>query len=117
MHRHVGRLRIAAAFSAWVFAIVRRECIRLARHGFGRNTPLDGLEDDLRLSERPNHELRLDLTAAIEALPTHYRQVLMLRDIEELTIDEIAGRLEATRETIKARLHRARAFVREYLQR
>ena len=52
---------------------------------------------------------------AIEALPTHYRQVLMLR-IEGLTIDEIADHLEATRETIKARLHRARALVREYIR-
>ena len=41
----------------------------------------------------------------------------MLRDIEELTIDEIAGRLAETRETVKARLRRARALVREYLER
>jgi DNA-directed RNA polymerase specialized sigma24 family protein len=39
----------------------------------------------------------------------------VLRDLEELTIDEIAARLSATRETVKARLHRARAMLREYL--
>jgi RNA polymerase sigma-70 factor (ECF subfamily) len=38
-----------------------------------------------------------------------------LRDVEELTIDEIAARLRLTRESVKARLHRARLMVREYL--
>jgi hypothetical protein len=36
---------------------------------------------------------------------------VVLRDLEELTIDEIAGRLGATRETVKARLHRARGLL------
>jgi RNA polymerase sigma-70 factor (ECF subfamily) len=40
---------------------------------------------------------------------------VVLRDLEELTIDEIAGRLRSTRETVEARLHRARALLREYL--
>jgi DNA-directed RNA polymerase specialized sigma24 family protein len=40
---------------------------------------------------------------------------VVLRDLEELTIDEISGRLRSTRETVTARLHRARALLREYL--
>jgi RNA polymerase sigma-70 factor (ECF subfamily) len=38
-----------------------------------------------------------------------------LRDIEELSIDEIASALSLTRESAKARLHRARTMIREYL--
>jgi len=38
-----------------------------------------------------------------------------LRDVEESTIDEIAATLALTREAVKARLHRARLMVREYL--
>jgi DNA-directed RNA polymerase specialized sigma24 family protein len=43
--------------------------------------------------------------------------VILLRDIEELSIDEIAGVLVLTRESVKARIHRARLMVREYLVR
>lgn len=116
LHRHISGLRVIGAFWGWTFAVVKRECVRLLR----RARPMAQLEtvaDDLRLSSRPEPELRLDLAAGIEALPQHYREVLVLRDIEELTIDEIAGRLTTTRETVKARLHRARALVREYLER
>jgi DNA-directed RNA polymerase specialized sigma24 family protein len=40
-----------------------------------------------------------------------------MRDVKEMTIDEIAVALGATRQTVKARLHRARALMREYLTR
>jgi RNA polymerase sigma-70 factor (ECF subfamily) len=117
LHRHIGSLRAVSAFSGWLFAVVRRECLRLARHGFGQAAPLDIVEDRAAIATRPDHELRLDLTAAIQSLPAHYREVLVLRDLEELTIDEIAARLETTRETVKARLRRARMLAREYLAR
>ena len=61
--------------------------------------------------------LRWDLAGAINSLPDHYRQIVVLRDIEELTIDEIAFAIDASREAVKARLHRARLLLREYLQR
>ena len=115
LHRHVGSLRAVGAFWSWTFQVVKRECIRLAKRALGRAAPIETIEDDARFASRPEHELRLDLANAIEALPGHYREVLVLRDIEELTIDEIATRLASTRETVKARLHRARALVREYL--
>ena len=41
--------------------------------------------------------------------------MILLRDFEELTIAEIAGRLHEPAGAIKSRLHRARALVREYL--
>lgn len=52
---------------------------------------------------------------AIQSLPDHYRELILLRDIEELSIDEIAGVLGLTRESVKARIHRARLMIREYL--
>jgi RNA polymerase sigma factor (sigma-70 family) len=55
------------------------------------------------------------LRASNRSSPADYREIVVLRDLEELTIDEIAGRLSSTRETVKARLHRARALLREYL--
>jgi RNA polymerase sigma-70 factor (ECF subfamily) len=117
LHRRIGSLRVISAFSGWLFAVVRHECARLARRGFGRAAPLELVENHVDFAVRPDHELRLDLATAIQSLPAHYREVLILRDLEELTIDEIAARLETTRETVKARLRRARMLAREYLAR
>jgi RNA polymerase sigma factor (sigma-70 family) len=117
LHRHVASLRVVSAFSGWMFAVVRRECLKLARKTRGQSVAVEEIEDDLRFSSRPDIELRLDLGAAITSLPEHYRVVIVLRDLEELTIAEIAERLATTRETIKARLHRGRTLVREYLER
>jgi DNA-directed RNA polymerase specialized sigma24 family protein len=48
-------------------------------------------------------------------LPEHYRQIVLLRDVDELTIDEIAQSLSLSREAVKGRLHLARGLIREYL--
>jgi RNA polymerase sigma-70 factor (ECF subfamily) len=117
VHRRIGTLRVLSAFSAWVFALVKRECLRLARAVKTKAVGLEAIEDDISHSTHPVADLRLDLAAAIQSLPAHYRETIVLRDIEELTIDEIAAQLDTTRETVKARLHRARALVREYLER
>ena len=116
LYRRVGTLRAVQAFSGWLMTVARRECLRLARRAMGGHQPVDALEDDLRLSVRPLDDLRLDLAAAIQSLPPHYRDMILLRDIEELTIDEMARARGLTREAVKARLHRARALRREYLK-
>jgi RNA polymerase sigma factor (sigma-70 family) len=63
----------------------------------------------------PADELRIDLVRALESLPLPYRQVMVLRDMQELTMAEIAAELGVTVAAAKSRLHRARALVREYL--
>jgi RNA polymerase sigma factor (sigma-70 family) len=116
LYRRVGTLRALTSFSGWLLAVVRRECLRIARRAMGQTSPIEDIEDDLRFAHRPQHELRIDLARAIQSLPDHYREVILLRDIEELTVDEIAATLDLTRESIKARLHRARMLIREYLR-
>jgi len=59
--------------------------------------------------------LRLDVAAAIDSLPAHYREIVVLHDFEEMTIDEIGSALDLSREAVKGRLHRARALLREHL--
>ena len=116
MSRRIGSLRQLASFSAWLFAIVKRECLRLARRGFA-HADLEDVDNDLAFANRPAHDLRIDLALAIQSLPDHYRAIVLMRDIEELTIDEIAASLNLSRESVKARLHRARGLLREYLLR
>ena len=114
--RHIGRLRVVEAFAGWLFRIVKRECDRMKRawrlnvHDYAPDTPMP------EPVTRPAEELRCDIVAALQSLPLHYRAVLLLRDAEELTIEEIAEQLGVTRLAVKARLHRARVLVREYLQ-
>jgi DNA-directed RNA polymerase specialized sigma24 family protein len=52
-------------------------------------------------------------TTAIEDV---VQEVILLRDMEQLTIAEAVDRLRITREACKSRIHRGRALIREYLQ-
>jgi RNA polymerase sigma-70 factor (ECF subfamily) len=109
----IGSLRAAASFSGWLFAIVRRECSRLARRIMGDPVDLIEAENSPRLAHRPAMELRIDLARAIQSLPDHYREIVILRDIEERRIGEISEALGRSREAVKANLHRARVLLRE----
>ncbi len=115
LYRRIKMLRTASALPAWLFTVVRRSCLRLARMATFGHVAWHELADDERLSARTTPELRLDVAAAIGSLPQHYREIVLLRDMEEMTIDEIGKTLGLSREAVKARLHRSRAMLREYL--
>ncbi len=112
--KKISALKAAAAFSGWLFTIVRRECQRLSR-AMLQHESLEDERVESYLAEKTDMTLRLDLSLALESLPAHYRQVILLRDFEEQTIAEIASVLCQEPAAIKSRLHRARALVREYL--
>ncbi len=112
--RKIHALRAAAAFSSWLFIVIKRECRRLSRAMF-RQAPLEEDLAEQRLACKSDDDLRLDLAAALESLPHHYLEVVLLRDFEELTIAEIAQRLDQPAGAVKSRLHRARELIREYL--
>lgn len=112
--RKLPQLQALAAFSGWAIRLVQRECRRLGRLTL-RYDPYDEERLDQWLVVRDAAALRVELAAALESLPAHYREVMLLRDLEELTIAEIADRTGLTRANVKSRLHRARALAREYL--
>ena len=62
-------------------------------------------------------EARAIVEEALEQLPEHYRAVLVLRDVEELSNEEVAQALGEPVPAIKSRLHRARMALREVLTR
>lgn len=112
--RHVGSLKAATSFAAWLFTIVRRQCARMSHRMFGHEQ-LDDERIESQLAQRKRDDLRLDLASALESLPPSYLEMMLLRDFEELTIAEICARLNITVPTAKARLHRSRLLIREYL--
>jgi RNA polymerase sigma-70 factor (ECF subfamily) len=61
-------------------------------------------------------ELREVVQKAIFRLPTPYRLVLVLRDMEQLSTKEVAEVLELSEKNVKIRLHRARLFLRKELE-
>ncbi len=61
------------------------------------------------------HEIRRLLERAMEALPEPFRVVFVMRDLEEMSIEEAASQLGIRPETVKTRLHRARRLLRQSL--
>jgi RNA polymerase sigma factor (sigma-70 family) len=112
--RRMADLRSLECFTSWLFRIVKRECNRMKR---GLRTLMHEpiTEDIAAICMIESRGLQRDLAAALESLPAHYREILLLRDLEGLTIEELSERLQLTRMAAKARLHRARALAREYL--
>jgi RNA polymerase sigma factor (sigma-70 family) len=115
LYRRIGTLRQVGAISGWLFRIVNRYCLRLAMRLARIPSAVDAEAVERHFARVPTADLRIDVARAIQSLPEHYRAIVVLRDLEELTVDEIAQRLGTTRETVKARLHRARGLLREYL--
>jgi RNA polymerase sigma-70 factor (ECF subfamily) len=62
-------------------------------------------------------ETRAILSRALDSLPGHYRAILVLRDVEELSNEEVAEMTGESVASVKSRLHRARMALREQLTR
>ncbi|MES2938741.1 MAG: sigma-70 family RNA polymerase sigma factor [Pseudomonadota bacterium] len=115
LYRRVGTVRDGAALTGWLLKVVARLCM-LPVLGLLRGADaLTDADEAKHFARMPTHELRIDVIRALESLPAMYRDILLLRDMEQLTIGEAAARLGITPEAVKSRLHRARALMREYL--
>lgn len=115
VYRRVGGIRSAAALGAWLVRVVARLCGLPALMFMRSVEELKTIEDSTRFAHVPAHQLRLDVARALAALPAKYRQIILLRDFEDLTIPEIAGRLALSGEAAKSLLRRARAAARTQL--
>jgi RNA polymerase sigma-70 factor (ECF subfamily) len=127
-YEHLNQFAGEAKFSTWLTKIAVYEALGRVRLR-GRTADLDSvlnsdtrimstLTSDTRDPERQayDHELRLVLERAIEALPEIYRLVFVLRSVEGLSVTETAGCLDIGAEAVKTRLHRARSLLRKDLQ-
>ena len=74
----------------------------------------DRADDPVRMVQ--NKEIAMLLERAIGQLPEHHRAVVVLRDIEEMTYEQIAETLDLELGTVKSRLSRARESLREILK-
>ncbi len=126
----LSSFRAESKFSTWLISIAINEArTRLRRQALVRMEPLDQLPDeDKGISpallrdwrEIPSEavereEVRVLIQRAVEQLPEIYRQVFLLRDVEELTISETAEALNISIPSVKVRLHRARMMLQKQL--
>lgn len=129
-YRNLKGFRAEAKFSTWLISIVLNEArSRLRRKSAVKMESLDEPQDEqghvspalLRdWREIPSEavergEVRVLLQQAISDLPPIYREIFLLRDVEELSIDESATALGITVSAVKVRLHRARMMLQKKL--
>lgn len=126
-YRHLDQLRDSAAFRAWLTQIAKRVCWQLKEREAlqpliqlseldeeGREIPGPGATPELHLARQ---QMKQFLEDAVASLPLEYQAVYRLRDIEDRPGDEVAKQLGISLAAMKSRLHRARALVREHLDR
>jgi len=129
--RKIDTFRGESAFGSWFYRIV-------SNAAYGRRRPQASIEIPLEevlpaFDEHGRHaslfrdwssslddpavqrQLRDVLTSAIDALPPHYRAVIVLRDVEGLSTAEVADALGIAVPTAKTRAHRARLVLRKRL--
>lgn len=112
--RKLMDLRQLECFASWLFRIVKRECNRYKR--LKRSLLQVPITEDIEGPYYPESKgLARDVAKALESLPAHYREIILLRDLDGLSLDELCGKLGLSLQAAKARLHRARGLAREYL--
>jgi RNA polymerase sigma-70 factor, ECF subfamily len=118
-------------FRTWVLSIARNEGLgRLRKLGTRREDSLEAGTDEQTGDYTPailtswrevptealeQKELGAILRKAVDGLPEIYRNVVLLRDVEEMDVKETAAALAITEGAVKVRLHRARAMLQRAL--
>ncbi|MBE3570796.1 MAG: RNA polymerase sigma factor SigW [Bacillales bacterium] len=117
-------------FSTWLYRITTNLCIdriRKKKPDYHLDAALEGSENvtlysqiasssHLPEQEVEQMELQESIQQAILKLPEKYRAVIILKYVEELSIEEIAGILNMPVGTVKTRLHRGREALRKHLR-
>jgi RNA polymerase sigma-70 factor, ECF subfamily len=128
--RNLSMFRGDAKFSTWLISITLNEARnRLRRQSVVRMQSLDEPPDqngtispallrdwrEIPSEAVEREEVRTLIKKAVESLPEIYRQVFLLRDVEELDVNETAQTLSISIANVKVRLHRARMMLQKEL--
>jgi RNA polymerase sigma-70 factor (ECF subfamily) len=128
--RALDRYDTERPFSAWIFTIASRLAIdhlrrrrvktvslEVSEPGSTEERTMDVEDKGLKPDEITSHaEEESHAAHLIDSLPEHYRIVVVLRHQQDLSYEEIAEALNLPLGTVKARIHRARALLKDRLQ-
>ena len=113
-----------SAFSTWLYRLASNACVDLLRkEGRHQGPSLDDetvaadMADPAPTPERvaEHRELRTQIEAGLRALTPEHREVLILRELQQLSYDEIADVLSLDLGTVKSRISRGRRQLRDFL--
>ena len=126
--RAAHQFRPGTNLRAWLFQILRNTFFTLHKRKGREPESFDPVVLDGMATERagaraddgfagpPDGTAGVDLTAALKRLPEEYRSVVLLADVEDMSMVEIARVMACPVGTVKSRLFRARAILRELLR-
>jgi RNA polymerase sigma-70 factor (ECF subfamily) len=134
VHTHLGEFKGESAFSTWVFRIATHLGIDAVRRERTRSKQDVDEADELAVAEggegilatalgtNPQEtalrrELRDKMTEALAQIPEKHRTILVLREVEGLSYEELAGRLGINKGTVMSRLFHARKKMQALLRR
>ena len=106
--REVNRLRDDRAFASYIYKI----CVRLCMDRLRGKRSEPGIVDKVQLSEAPGVETRVVVEKLLDKLSPELRATLVLREIEQLSYEEVAEVLHVPVGTVRSRLHTAREKFR-----
>ena len=126
--QNIQRFRHDCAVSTWIFRIAINHCINQKQRQYRRkhnaHEPLEGNnpEQPRELAGKSNvlqdvqsQEWRKHIDHAMAQLDPEQREILILRELQELSYDEISEILELPLGTVKSRMHRARTSLTKLL--
>ncbi len=127
--RSLKSFNFKSSFTTWIYRIVSNSCLmkfrKEKRERWESFEQLDRPEERVRdfytrwpdtpVEKILTDELKKELDKAILELPPIYRMVFVMKDLEGLKIEEVAKALDISVTAAKARLRRARLFLRDRL--
>jgi RNA polymerase sigma-70 factor (ECF subfamily) len=121
--RHLATFRSESSFGTWIIRIAVNEVLQSYRRERTRPMcqPVRDLDAFTSAADSPHValariEARQTIRRAIAKLPETYRQVLILRELEQLTERETAQSLRSSIPAVKTRVFRARVMLRQLIQ-
>lgn len=130
VYRSLDRFAFDSSFYSWLYRIVVNLCIdELRRRKIKRTLSLDFLSESRFERERSSFSQRTSaddellaqekqsiIREALNALPTDYKTVLILREYNDLSYADIAKILKISQQAVKSRIFRARSELRKLLK-
>ena len=127
VHRTIGSLKDITKFKSWLYQVAINHCRNryksLKRKGFFSSYSIDDPESFLQLSSGETPEKKAEsrdminiVREEIAKMPEQEKEIIVLRDIQELSYEEISSILDLPLGTVKSRLNRARIALKSRLE-
>lgn len=127
VYKSIATLKDDSKFSSWLFQVALNHCRnrykKLQRRGFFSSQSIDDPDSYIQLATEDNpgsnaerRDLQKIVRQAIAAMPEAEKEIILLRDIQELSYEEISTVLKIPLGTVKSKLNRARTALKNNLK-